>query len=373
MHIKKLLYKILAISKSNGLKNLECSIIGEIGSVYQSENNPLAKDMFNKQLKMAIEQDDKPLYCLAMNYLSNYYYFNGEYEKGYQSALKSLAIATKCNNDVAVFNANSHIAQYGIFTHNFNISEEALNKNIEFSERKKLKSFLAHTLSKLGYIKCRQKSFSVGIVLLEKGLALSKHIGDRFNESKSYSLLGQSFIIKHDYKKAAFYLNKAVKIIKVIDNNELLITAYGNLITCYNELCQFNKAFNYACKKYEAVKHTRNKLQIALALGKIGSCAFNTYKFANALKYYFLQLEILKKTDAVFHKALALSNIGHVYLEYKDYAQAKSYYIKAEKFFLALHNQRYLDMLYIQLTEVCKQAGEIKDFEKYAILCKINN
>lgn len=368
---KKLLLRSLDVCRQHHLQKLECAILGELGGVYQIAGNPEAKELFEKQLDIALEINDKIFYCKAMNNLCNYCFYTGERDKGYSYAQKSLAMASKAKDYISMSIANIYIAKYAIITQKYSLAYEALGRNIEIGESKNLKTFLSESLSYLGYVKCLNGEFTAGMADMEKSLALAKLIGDRFKESFAYSIIGQCIMRLKEYKRATFYLNKAIKIDEEINNQVNHISILGNLAVAYNALGLTDKALKFSKMKFEAAKQTGNKFQIALALDTLAYCASKGQKSQEALNYYFEELQYLKfLPNVILYKAVVLMNIGYVYKEIKDFEKAKNLYSKAAKIFQAIPNNQYLAIIYYNLAEIGKMTDKLKDVKKYVYLTK---
>lgn len=371
---KKILSMALALSQKNNKKKIECNILGKLGSLYKLTNDMHTKIFFDQQLAIALEIDDKEFYCEAMNNLSSFYLKAGDYKKALQSAQKSLNIAKKYEFHKAVFEANCNLAEYALSSNDFILAEEYSAANSKCKSNQQYNSLDVRNIIRQGFIKCRLNNNSDGVSFIEKGLSLAKLQNDLFLESFSYNNLGQICLFNKDFKKAVYYFKKAILINNKIGNNEQQIAVYGNLVICYNELKQAEKALAIARKKYEFVKLTRNKLQLALAVGAIGSCAFCAKKHKIALDNFLIQLKLLKGTNAELHKALALANVGLLYLDMQDHNNAKFFYKKAEKKILALNDNQnssmYLSWIYLDLAIIAKTINNPRDLKRYATLAK---
>lgn len=367
---EKLLIDILKLSQTNKLKSFEGNIVGKIGVIYKFTNNPQSKAMFNKQVEIAIEIDDKTLYCDAMNNLSNYYITSGEYQNASLSAKKSLSVATKNNNLYAINRACINLAQYALDNNDYKMAEKYLTINLNAISLYDIPPLYAIHTAYWGYTKCRQGDFKTGLAHLEKGLALTKQIGDLYNESLVSTLIGLAYYSTIDSQKAIFYFNKAVKLNIKMSNQEQQIVVYGFLVNCYNRLKQFPRALEFAIKQYEIIKLTGNQVLLASAHENIGFCAFCTNEFELAIENLQLQLKILKNTTSDLFKALCLCNIGLIFLKTNDYLNAKTYFIKAVKILEPLDNYRFLIRVYLDLANIVKATGNVKKLNEYINIVK---
>lgn len=368
---EKSLNNALRLSRDLKLSKVEGDILGHLGSLYKITNDPRASTVADYLLEMAINADDKELYCQYFNLISTIHFAAGFYEKGFSCAQKSLTLAQKYNYPQAVFEANYNIAEYGLRVDKFALAEEHLLANQKESFKPdNYSSDDVKNLIRLGLIKCRLNDLKAGLDILEKSLYLAKKRDDRFSESLALNHLGQVFLHKLDFKKAAFYFNKAAKINELIGNKEQQLVIYGCLSTCYSEMKQGKKALMYAHKKLDEVKNTKNRIQIASAYGSIGSAAVANQEFDTALKYYQLQFKVLKPTDADLHKVLALGNIGTIHLRNQNYQLAQSCFKKAEKKLIPLEGNQYLGLIYLDLAKIAKATGKVKKLKEYLRLAK---
>lgn len=357
-------------AQAGNFKYQEALLAGELGRLYRVHNNPLTLSLHERQLDIAMEIDNRDLYCSALTKLSGYYLKNGEGAKSLQSAEKCLVLARKINATVHIINSLSNIGECYMFVQKFEQAELFFEEARQLSADKNLKPPNADVTAYLGYAQVRQNKLQIGRANMDKALAQARQLGDVYREQFIYAMIGQSYQTLSDFKKAVYYYTKAINIDLVIENTEHLSTVYSNLITCYNELEQYSNALKFANLKYELAKASKNRYQLAIATGKIGACALNLGDYPLALTSYNRQLTLLKSSDAESSKAFALSNIGHIYLATGEYGKAVTYYKKAERIFTSLNNQRYLARIYLKLAECHKKAGRLKELNKNAALSK---
>jgi len=357
-------------AQAGNFKYHEAMLSGELGRLYRVHNNPLTLAVHERQLEIAMEIDNRDLYCSALTKLSGYYLKNGESTKSLKSAEKCLILAKKSNYTVHIINSLSNIGECYLFTQQFEQAEHFFEEARQVAVEKSIKPAIADVTAYLGYAQVRQNKLQSGISNMDKALAQARQLGDVYREQFIFAMIGQAYQTLSNFKKAVLYYQKAINIDLVIENTEHLSTVYGNLITCYNELGQYANALKFANLKYEFAKSSKSRYQTAIAVGKIGACALNLGDYALALSSYLKQLKLLKTSDAESSRAFALSNIGHIYFETGDYGKAVTYYKKAEQIFAALNNQRYLARIYFKLAECYKNSGKLKDLNKNAVLSR---
>jgi len=367
---EKILIKLLTTKFVFIDRVLECKIIGNVGKIYKLTNNTKAKIMFDKQLEIAMQINHNDLYCEAMNNLSSYFISIGEYENGYQAAKKSLAITVKTGNDLLMREVVYIITQYAFHINDFSLAEKHLSeissqRNLQYAKPQFAK-YLAHS----GYAKCKLGDFDAGIALMQKGLAIVRLIDDYRTENLICTFIAMAYHSKNEFKKAAFFFHKAAKINIKTGNIEPLFANYCNLVNCYNQLGNNQKALEFLRKQKKIAQISSNRLQIAISYRAIAAHAFFTGNYTLAIKNFLFEKKLLRNTDAEFTKALCLSNLGLVYLTTESYIEAKAYYEKAIKKLKAIKNTRFQAAAYLDLAKIAKATGKVKKLREYVRLAK---
>jgi len=363
---EKALQHALKLSSDNGIKESKGEILYKLGQLYKIISDSRASTITDQLLEIALNDDNKELFCKSMNLLTTIYFADGFYKKGLSCAYKSLNLANKYNFQQAIFEANYNIAEYGLRTEKYILAEKHLLLNVKSALN--LDNYNPDDLKnqiRLGLIRYHLNQIKNGVQLIEKCLSLSQKRGDYYSESLSYCYLAQVYMQIHEDKKAIFYFKKAAKINEQLGGREQQIATFSCLAHCYGQIKQTKKAIFYSNKKLEAVKHTKNRVHIASAYGQIASAMVNANELDIAVNYYLLQLKILKPTDADIYKIYALANIATIMLHKQDYRQAYSYFKKAEKKLIALNRNLDLDRIYYDLARVAKATGKIKKMQEY--------
>lgn len=352
-------------------KKSEGRILSKLGQLYKATSDSRAAIITDQLLEVALTEDDKELFCEAMNLMSTINFADGFYEKGLASAYKSLNMAQKYNLPLAAFEANFNIAEYGLRADKPALAEKhlLLNMHATLSHENYSPADVKNQV-RLGLIKTWLNDAENGLKLIEKCLSLSKIRGDHFSESLSYNYLAQVYLHLLNYKKAVFYFSKAAKINEQLGSKEQQIATFSGLAHCYGVLNQTKKALYYSYKKLKAIKFSKNRVHVASAYGQIAAATAKNKEYDKALQYFHMQLKILKPTDADMHKFFALANIGNILLFNKDYKQAESYFKKAEKKLIACKQHKDLDRIYYDLARIAKATGRIKKMQEYIRLAK---
>ncbi|MBN2834081.1 MAG: hypothetical protein JXR48_03855 [Candidatus Delongbacteria bacterium] len=356
----------LKICKAENLKLYEGKFLILKGSLYKLMFNPYTRAVADQILEISISIDDKELYCDAMNLISSVYLSSGYYEKSNSWLQKAYYIAKSEKLSKVQFDVNFLFGELGLRTDNYRLADSHLSENL--NEEISFENYNSNdikNLIRLGLVKCKNREFNEGMDLLLKSLYLSKKRNDKYSESSSNNHLGQVFLNLLNFKKAAFYFNKAVKINQIIKNKEEQIIVLGCLSTCYGEMKQLKKAKQFALWKLKEVIETKNRIQIASAYGAIASVLQSENNLNKAEEFYNLQLKTLKPTDAELHKILALGNLGIIYLLKREFKKAKNYFKKAEKILLPLNNSFYLAMVYLDLMKIEEHYNNISKIEEY--------
>lgn len=357
--------KSLKAALSDAIKNknihLESGAAGNLGLVYMIKNNlTAAKFYFKIQMDAAIENNDKSLFCKALNNFTCIYRKEGYLEKSLFIASKGLVWAERQRDFYIKFNTYNQIAMSYQVMQKYDDAEYYYKKALEIAKEKNHKSNVAEALTSLGNIECQRKNFYGSIKLIEKGIALAKQAEDLYIEEFCYASLGQVYAYLNKIRTALYFYNKSLKICFELKNFDHIAVIYGKISECYINTGKHDKAFEYAKKKYELVKFSGNNMQIINAMARISRSLAQVKKYGEAIECYKEQLKLLSGSDNFIQKGLTIANIGNCLSEMKEYNDASEYFSKALKILKSINNHHFVAKIYLKLAEIQIQNNQTK-------------
>lgn len=132
-----------------------------------------------------------------------------------------------------------------------------------------------------------------------------------------------------NYQKA---INMATHVLKMTHHNTIIADAYLLIISCYNQLTNYELALEHSQISKEIVIQSKNNQRIVKYFLECGMAAFNLELFNLALNSYEKavnysgQLKILQND-----RIRALMFLGTTYIRLGNIPSALEYYLKAEK------------------------------------------
>lgn len=271
-------------------------------------------------------KSDKFAYAIN-NKFSIYYYFNNDYYKAIDYALKAKEVAEKEHDMILLARMYNNIA--GIHNH-FN----------------RPKSAIEYTLKCLDIIEKAKEKDSTDFASFN------------ITASETYGNLRQ-------FDKAVFFARRGIEYGKKYGEAGSVMNGLNNLSVCYSQLNKLDSAVAVNKEQLQLAKDYQSVVYINYAL--INLC-YNNFrngdtkaveKYAGELKPYIQGLPD-KQLAAEANVALAFDFIGR-----KKYAEARVELEKGVETAKAVNNVISLENLYKALTTVCYLQGNIKEAELY--------
>jgi len=301
---------LLTIQKLYSASNFDSSFY------YLNLASDLAKKLKTDKFEYAIN-----------NKFSIYYYYNNDYHKAIDYALKAKEVAEKENDMILLARMYNNIA--GIHNH-FNRPKNA----IEYT------------------LRC------LDIIEKEKEKDSTDFASYNITASETYGNLRQ-------FDKAVIFARKGIEYGKKFDDAGSVMNGLNNLSVCYSQLNKLDSAVEINRQQLELAKEYQNVVYINYAL--INLC-YNNFrngdikaveKYAGELRQSIQALPD-KQLSAEANVAFAFDFIGR-----KKYGEARVELEKGIETAKTMNNVISLENLYNALTTVCYLQGNIKEAELY--------
>ena len=172
----------------------------------------------------------------------------------------------------------------------------------------------------------------------EKDLKISKEIGDRAGEGKTYGNLCNVYYSLGDVRKAIEYYENDLKIEKEIGDRAGEGRAYANLGNAYGSLGDFQKAIEYHEKNLKFAKEIGDRAGEGRAYGYLGNAYGSLRDFRRAIEYYEKALKIAKNTGDSVGEATIYHNFGVAYFNLGQFDIAVGNFVSAVDVFNTLRS-----------------------------------
>jgi serine/threonine protein kinase/tetratricopeptide (TPR) repeat protein len=291
------------------------------------------------------EEDEETVFEIGRHYLKSHHH-----EKAYRYALLSA-------EKMAQRFANQEVLEYlGASietTSKFRDKEEGARKKVEALMRR------ADFHKQIGEVNQALKDYKT-ILRLTKYSTHLKMIAEAYND------LGDTYRLKHDYKKGLSCLKKALEIRQKLGDPLKMANTLHNMGIVYWIDSQYQQAlisFEKALNIYREVGH---KTYIASTLNNMGLIFRAQLRYAQAMKYFQESLHITKELGNKEETARCLNNMGATYFDLGKYDEAVKCYLESLKLNTTMKNKKEIVYNLVNLGEVYQKTGDFANALKYS-------
>jgi serine/threonine protein kinase/tetratricopeptide (TPR) repeat protein len=287
--------------------------------------------------KRDLEEDEETIFEIA-----HHYFEAGEPDKAYQYALLS---AEKMEQRFA----NPEVLRY---------LEDAIEVASKFPDRQKASENQVAALMKkadfckrIGELNQAEKDYQTILELLP-GSSDLKMLAETYND------LGETYRLKHDYKKGILCLKKTMRIHQKLDDPLELAHTLSYMGLLYRIDSQYQNALNSFQKALEIDQRLGNKSYIASTLNNMGLVYWSQHQYSQARKYFSQALSVYRDLDNKEWIARCLNNIGSTFFESGEYLKCVDYYLESLKLNDQIKNKKEKTFNLENLSEVYRKIGD---------------
>ena len=295
--------------------------------------------------KRGFEEDEETIFEIEHHYEKSHHH-----EKAYQYALLSA-------EKLAQRFANQEVLEY------LGTAIEATSKfkDKEDGERKKVEALMrrADFHKQIGDLNQALKDYKT-ILRLTRNSPNLKMIAEAYND------LGDTYRLKHDYKKGLSCLKKALEIRQKLGDPLKMANTLHNMGIVYWIDSQYQQAlisFEKALNIYREVGH---KTYIASTLNNMGLIFRAQLNYPRAMKYFQEALHITKELGNKEEAARCLNNMGATYFDLGKYEEALKCYLESLKVNTMIKNKKEVVYNLVNLGEAYQKIGDFANALKYS-------
>jgi len=281
--------------------------------------------------------------------IAHHYLEGEEFEKAYQYALLS---AEKMEQRFA----NDEVLRY---------LEKAIEAALKLSDRQKAEKKQAMALMKradfckrVGELNQAEKDYLAILKLTESS-------SDMKILAKTYNDLGETYRLKHDYKKGIRYLKKAMHIHQKLDDPLQLADTLSYMGLLYWTDSQYNEALDCFQKALKIDQKLGNKSSLASTLNNMGLVFWSQQQYSQALKYFTDSLSVYRDLKNKEWIARSLNNIGATHFYLGEYHQAIDHYLESLKLNEKIKNKKEMTFNLENLGDAYGKTGDYENALKY--------
>jgi len=181
-----------------------------------------------------------------------------------------------------------------------------------------------------------------------------------------YNDLGDTYRLKHDYKKGLSCLQKALQVRQKLGDSLQVANTLHNMGIIYGIDSQYQKALVAYQRALSIYKRLGNKFYIASTLNGMGDLHRICHRHQQAMELFQESLKIKKELGSKEEIARSLNNIGIVYVELGRCEMAIPNYHESLKLNEEIKNKKEIVYNLVNLGEVYQKAGNLSNALRYS-------
>jgi serine phosphatase RsbU (regulator of sigma subunit) len=230
--IVTLIEKGLELSKEIGDKVGEVLCYCHLGFVNRTTGQePSGKNMLSlDELRKMVDEikHDQEMYAIALNLVSYFHWFRGEYEKAFNLAFESLKLNDGCTVIGKAWN-NFGLAVFYFDTKDFENSEKHYQIALDLFAQLDHEYGKARASNGLGTVSIVQNQVEKALPLLEYSATIYRKLGHYAGLSRVATDMGVLEKLGGNYAKAVVHLKESIDLRREINHTQGLITSYSEL------------------------------------------------------------------------------------------------------------------------------------------------
>jgi tetratricopeptide (TPR) repeat protein len=195
----------------------------------------------------------------------------------------------------------------------------------------------------------------------ELALNIIKNSKNKGIEGLLLGNLGLSYRKLGDLGRAVECSEQALEITKKAKNKSAKGILLGNLGLAYHELGEFKKAIEYYEQALKIVKKTQDRSMEGVLRGNLGLAYRKLGDFEKSIEYSEQAVKIAKETNNIFEEGIQLGNLGRAYHDPGEYETAIEHYGQALEIAKEVKNKSIEGVLLINMGLAHHDLGNFRD------------
>jgi len=294
--------------------------------------------------KISSKEEEESVFEIAHHYLEG-----EELEKAYQYALLS---AEKMEGRFANDEVLRYLENATEVALKFSDTKEATKKQVAALMKR------ADFCKKVGELNQAERDY---LTILE----LSKGFPDLKMLAQTYNGLGETYRLKHDYKRGISCLKKAMQIHQKLDDPHQLADTLSYMGLLYWIDSQYKEALESFHQALEIDRRLGNKSSMASTLNNMGLVFWSQHQYLQALRYFTDSLSLYRDLDNEEWIARTLNNCGVTLFELGDYPRGIDHLLESLKLNEKIKNEKERTFNLENLSEAYRKIGEYSSSLEY--------
>jgi serine/threonine protein kinase/tetratricopeptide (TPR) repeat protein len=288
-------------------------------------------------LEQSGSQEEESVFSIA------YHYLEGEnFDKAYLYALQSAEKMKRrfANDEVLAYLRNAiEVAPRG------RPAEEAVKREASALKRR------ADFCRGVGDLNQAEKDYRSILALLEDS-------GDLKALVETYNGLGETYRLKHDYKKGISTLQEAVQIHHKLDLPLERAHTLSYMGLLYWTDSQFEKAIDSFRSALEIDRRLKDKSYMASTLNNMGLVYWSQRRYHQALKHFTDCLSLYEDLENKEWIARSHNNVGATHFELGQYAESVKHFQESLRINRQIKNHKEVSFNLENLSDACRKVGD---------------
>jgi tetratricopeptide (TPR) repeat protein len=349
---KALRIKALKTSGIND-KDIQARVFLQDGlTCYHQSKYEEALKLYEQANALALKVNNRKLLFKITSNIAVIYATQGKVKMAKDGFNKSLKIAKEMKDNALISDTYINLGMIYTDQMDYQSAKKCYLSSIDYYKKNKQDDGLIYCYQNLGTTYYMMEDYADAIDCYQKSLQLAIGLDNKIIIAKDYNNIGEVYMLIGDYVLADKAFIRSLKIKESIGEKESMANGYRSLGELHFTQKNFSKSIYY----YQKALQIDIDLQLVKDMSKdyAGiSVVYAEYKqLTKAILYCKKALILAEKSDYTFGVAEDTRTLGGFYFHQKNYSLAESYYLKAIAMKMKLIDQEGLASVYNQMAQL---------------------
>lgn len=301
------------------------ALLKTIDSLYW-ENPDHCLKYINDLLSIAGKTSNYNAMALGLYYKSACFVIKERYDSAYIMCHLTLKFANEHNNELVSGKIKVVLANYHIAKNELNEANKYLIEAIPDFEKSGTSKDMANLFNGFGLLYYNLKEPDKAIEYYYKVIALSKEVDKKRQKLVAYLNISNCYRNKLDHKMTLYYLDKALKGFREINDSAFIMMCTLNLGIIHIDRGDKEKGLNYYTKVMDYSRRNDKKLLLGHTLFNIASVYYQSKLFNVAEKYFNESMDVYRSVSSKDGEKNVLHELSSIAKIKNNWKQAYEYY-----------------------------------------------
>ncbi len=236
----------LALARSSKYTKGEAVALKDIGVLYQYQGNyPQALDHYLQSLKIFEQLQDELGIANVLNNIGIVYRNQGNNQKALTYFARVQKIDEKNNDQTGLASILNNLGSIYYQEDDYQKAQEYFLKSLKIEENLKDNAGISISYNNLGLVALAEDKVVEAIKYYQKALKLDENAGNKTSASGTLNNIAYAYQKQNKLKQALDYALKGYQLAEEVNSQELVMQLSETLMTIYEGLKDFEKAYEY--------------------------------------------------------------------------------------------------------------------------------